>query len=65
MNKQYLKMTTTILQPSSIDFVRPLGGLEHFILPQWPAPGGALCDGRPNRRTHYDFSLCEKEGVEK
>jgi hypothetical protein len=31
MNKEYLKMTTTIPQLCSIDLPRPLGGLEHFF----------------------------------
>jgi hypothetical protein len=31
MNKESLEMTTTIPQPSSVDFARPLGGMEHFI----------------------------------
>jgi hypothetical protein len=31
MNKEYLKMTTTIPQLCSIDLARPLGGLEHFF----------------------------------
>jgi hypothetical protein len=31
INKEYLKLTTTIPQPYTVDFARPLGGLEHFF----------------------------------
>jgi len=50
-------MTTTIPRPCSIDFARPLGELEHFFSLNDQHPAAALRDGRPRRRTHYDFSL--------
>jgi hypothetical protein len=31
IHKEYFEMTTTVLQPYSVDFARPLGGLEHFF----------------------------------
>jgi hypothetical protein len=31
MNTKYFPMTTTLPEPQSVDFERPLGGLEHFF----------------------------------
>jgi hypothetical protein len=42
-------MTTTVLQPYSVDFARPLGGLELFLA-DGPTPAGALRDGRPESK---------------
>jgi hypothetical protein len=65
MNREQLKMTTTIPSTCSIDFARPLGGLEHFfsLHDQHQAVHFAIAAQIERRTT---ISACpSKEGVKK